>query len=245
MEKKIFKEKRMRKSSIKNYITDYAKDRYYFNIHDLRNYFVRNNIEYTEENLKQSIYRMKRDKIIYESGRGWYSKIKEDFVLDKNPIERIIKLINKDFPFLEFSCWSSEQLKAFFHHLPTQFVTFVYSDKDFLISLKDFLENNNYNVFLNPQKKEAEKFVHFRDKTAILRPSVAYREPKDMYFAKIEKIIVDLYMEAKKTNLIDKEEYKRIVSNILRSYRINLSGMLDYAHNRKVKNRIESIIKNI
>ncbi len=235
----------MRKISIIDYITDYAKDRYYFNIQDLRKYFARNSIEYTEENLKQSIYRMKLDKIIYESGRGWYSKIEKEFVLDKYPIEKIIKLINKDFPFLEFSCWSTEQLKAFFYHLPSQFVTFIYSDKDFLVSLKEFLENNDYNVFLNPQKKEAEKFVHFRDKTAILRPSIAYREPKDRYFAKIEKIIVDLYMEAKKINLIDKEEYKRIVLNIVRSYRINLSETLDYAHNRKVRNKIENIIKNI
>ena len=235
----------MRKDSIIDYITDYAKDRYYFNIQDLRKYFARNSIEYTDENLIKSIYRMKRSKIIYESGRGWYSKIKKEFVLDKYPIEKTIKLINKDFPFLEFSCWSTEQLKAFFHHLPSQFVTFIYSDKDFLVSLKDFLENNNYNVFLNPQKKEAEKFIYFRDQTAILRPSIAYREPKDRYFAKIEKIIVDLYMEAKKINLIDKEEYKRIVSNIVRNYRINLSETLDYAHNRKVRNNIENIIKNI
>jgi len=117
--------------------------------------------------------------------------------------------------------------------------------KLFIFKWLQVLNSLNYNVFLNPQKKEAEKFVHFRDQTAILRPSIAYREPKDRYFAKIEKIIVDLYMEAKKINLIDKEEYKRIVSNIVRNYRINLSETLDYAHNRKVRNKIENIIKNI
>ncbi len=48
------------------------------------------------------------------------------------------------------------------------------------------------------KKKVAEKFVHFKDRTVILRPSITHREPKDNHFARIEKIIVDLYMEVKK-----------------------------------------------
>lgn len=235
----------MKKISIKNHISDYAKNRYYFNIRDLRKYFARNNIKYTEENLKKSIHRMKRDKILYESGRGWYSTIKEEFVLDTHPLEEIIKLIHKDFPILEFSSWSTEQLKSFFHHLPTQFVTFIYSDIDFLETIKDFLEDRGYNVYLNPLKNEALKFVHFKSKTAILRPSITYREPKDQYFAKIEKIIVDMYMESKKISLIDREEYNRVVSDIICNYRISLSETLDYAHNRKIRDKIENIIMNV
>jgi len=167
--------------------------------------------------------------------------IKEEFILIRHPIEKTIEMINSNFPLLEFSCWSTEQLKAFFHHLPSQFVTFIHSDKDYLESLRDFLENN-YNVFLNPQKKEAEKFVHFKDRTVILRPSIAYREPKDNHFAKIEKIIVDLYMEARKIGLLDKEEFKKIIVNIMDNYRINLSEMLDYARNRKIRREIENIV---
>lgn len=232
----------MRKNSIKNRIYTYVKRRNYFSIKDLRKFLNQNNIAYTNNNLKQSIYRLKLDDLIYESGRGWYSTIKEEFILIRRPIEKTIEMISSNFPLLEFSCWSTEQLKAFFHHLPTQFVTFIYSDKDFMESLKDFLENNNYNVFLNPQKKEAEKFVHFKDRTVILRPSIAYREPKDNHFAKIEKIIVDLYIEAKKIGLIDKEEFKRIIENIMSNYRLHLSEMLDYAHNRKMRREIEKII---
>jgi hypothetical protein len=209
---------------------------------DLRKFLNQNDIAYTNNNLKQSIYRLKSDNLIYESGRGWYSTIKEEYLLYKGPIEKTIEMISSDFPLLEFSCWSTEQLKAFFHHLPTQFVTFIYSDKDFMESLRDFLEDNNHNVFLNPQKKEAEKFVHFKDRTVILRPSIAHREPKDNHFARIEKIMVDLYMEAKKIGLIDKEEFKRIIENILSYYRLNLSEMLDYAHNRKIRREIENIV---
>jgi hypothetical protein len=209
---------------------------------DLRKYLNQNNITYTNNNLKQSIYRLKLDDLIYESGRGWYSTIKEEFILNRRPIEKTIEIINSNFPFLEFSCWSTEQLKAFFHHLPSQFVTFIYSDKDFIETLREFLENDNYNVFLNPQKKEAEKFVHFKDQTVILRPSIAHRKPKENHFARIEKIIVDLYMEVKKIGIIDKEEFKRIVENIISNSRVYLSEMLDYAHNRKIRSEIEHIL---
>lgn len=112
-------------------------------------------------------------------------------------------------------------------------------------SLKDFLENSDYVVYLNPQKKEAEKYVHFKDKTVILRPSIAYRKHKDNHFANIEKIIVDLYMEIKKIGLIDKKEFKRITENILSNYRINLSELLDYAHNRKIRREMENIVHEI
>ena len=211
----------------------------------MKKYFAKKKIEYKKDTLKKNLYLLKKDNLIYAAGRGWYSTIKEEFKLDTKSVDRIIELINKKFPLLEFSCWSTEQLKGFFHHLPSQFVTFIYSDKDFLQSLKDFLSDNNYNVYLNPYKIEAEKFVELKHKTIILRPSISSREPKNKHLARVEKIIVDLFMENKKINFIDIEEYKKIVSNIVLNYRINMAEVLDYAHNRKIKNKIKSVITNL
>jgi len=150
-------------------------------------------------------------------------------------------LIEK-FPLLEFSCWSTEQLKGFFHHLPSQFVTFIYADKDFLSTIRDFLTDNNYTVYLNPYKVEAEKFVELKTKTIILRPYVSSRASKENNSAKIEKILVDLFMETKKISLIDEDEYIKIISNIIFNYRINIAEILDYAHNRKIKDQILNMI---
>ena len=148
----------------------------------------------------------------------------------------------KKFPLLEFSCWSTEQLKGFFHHLPSQFITFIYADKDFLSTLRDFLTENHYNIYLNPSKIEAEKFIELKTKTIILRPSVSSRISKEKNLTKIEKILVDLFMETKKISLVDKEEYIKIVSNIILDYRINMAEMLDYAHNRKIEDQMLNII---
>nr|CBH37778.1 hypothetical protein BSM_12550 [uncultured archaeon] len=142
---------------------------------------------------------------------------------------------------LYFSCWSTEQIKGFFHHLPSQFVTFIYADKDFLQALKDFLTDKGYNTYLNPRKSETEKYVELKNQTVILRPPISSREPKNQCFAKIEKILVDLRMETRKVNLMDMGEYQKIFSNIICNYRINMAEMLDYAERRKIKEKMQDM----
>ncbi len=235
----------MAKITIKESIIDYAKNKHYFHINDLKRYLTEKGIKFRENSLKQQLYLLKKEEIIYSAGRGWYSNIQKGFELNLEPTEKIIKLLIEKFPLITFSCWSTEQLKGFFHHLLSQFVTFIYSDKDFLQSVKDFLMENDYNVYLNPYKIEAEKFVELKTKTIILRPSISSRVPKDSKEknrAKIEKILVDLFMEMKKISLIDKDDYTKIFSNIIFNYRINIAEILDYAHNRKIKDQILNMI---
>jgi len=231
--------------TIKESIIDYAKDKYYFHINDLKKYFTEKGNKFEEDSLKKYLYFLKKNEVIYPAGRGWYSNIQKEFELNIEPTKKIKKLLIEKFPLLEFSCWSTEQLKGFFHHLPSQFITFIYADKDFLSTLRDFLTGNNYNVYLNPYKAEAEKFIELKTKTIILRPSVSSRISKEKNLTKIEKILVDLFMEMKKISLIDKEEYIKIVSNIILNYRINIAEMLDYAHNRKIKDEIKNLFIEI
>ena len=231
--------------TIKESIIDYARDKYYFHINDLKKYLTEKRIKFEEDTLKKYLYLLKKNKVIHPAGRGWYSNIQKEFELNIEPTEKIVKLLIEKFPLLEFSCWSTEQLKGFFHHLPSQFITFIYTDKDFLSTLRDFLTENYYNIYLNPSKIEAEKFIELKTKTIILRPSVSSRISKEKNLTKIEKILVDLFMEMKKISLIDKDEYIKIISNIILNYRINMAEMLDYAHNRKIKNEIQNIIIKI
>ena len=228
--------------TIKESIIDYARDKCYFHINDLKKYFIEKGIKFRENSLKQQLYLLKKEEFIYSAGRGWYSNIQKEFELNIKPTEKIKKLLVEKFPLLEFSCWSTEQLKGFFHHLPSKFVTFIYTDKDFLSALKDFLTDNSYNVYLNPNKADAEKFVELRTTTIILRPSVSSRTSKEKNLTKIEKILVDLFMETKKISFIDEEEYTKIFSNIIYNYRINIAEILDYAHNRKIKDQILNMI---
>lgn len=184
-------------------------------------------------------------KQFYSSWRGWYTNLEKEFKLDKKPVEGIVKLIQTKFPLLEFSCWSTEQIKGYFHYLLSQFIIFIHSDREYLYTIKEFLSEKDYLVYLNPYKNDAEKFVEFKKKSIILRSSILYRISKESTYAKIEKILVDLFMEMKKINSLDREEYLNIASNIILNYRINMAEMVDYAYNRKIVNEINEVIIDI
>ena len=173
------KRKNEKKTTLKEHILNYAANNRYFNINDLRNYFNDKKIDYKDDTLKKYLYLLKNEYAIYGAGRGWYSTIKPDFVLDTTPVEEIRTLILDKFPLLDFSCWGTEQIKGFFHHVPSQFVTLVYADKDFLQALKDFRSDNGYNRYQNPRKSEAERHVDLKTRTVVLRPSISPRVPKD------------------------------------------------------------------
>ncbi len=235
----------MTKETIINYIISYSKEKSYFQIDKIKNYLLENKIYFKQDTLKKYIYILKKDRKLYSAGRGWYSTIEKEFKLDKKPIENIVRIIQSDFPQLEFSCWSTEQIKGYFQHLPNQFIAFIYSDREYLSTIKDFLNEKDFNVYLNPYKNDVDKFVELKNRNIILRPSVSYRISKESIYAKIEKILVDLFMEMRKINFLGRGEYKNITSNIILNYRINMAEMVDYAYNRKIVDDINKIILEI
>ena len=231
-----------KKTTIKEQIVIYAKNNYYFNKTELKDYFYDKNIKFKNSTIKQYLFSLKKEKIIYGAGAGWYTIINKSFELDTEPIKGTVTLLKSEFTFLNFSCWSTEQIKGFYHHLPTLFILFIYAEKDVLGILKNFLEEKEFNVYLNPHKKEVEKFVTFRNRTVILRPLVTPRKYIPSFFSNIEKLLVDLAIEMEKLNLMDPSEYGHIISNIIFNYRINIAELLDYSERRNIKEKMCSYI---
>ena len=233
------------KKTIKDEIIEFAKGRYYFRFDELRQSLVNQHSGLSNDTLKKTLYLLKKAGGIFDAGRGWYSTIAQECRLDKAPVQEMEQLIKRSFPFLDFRCWSTLQLRDYFHHMPNWFVSFVYSDIDSLQAVKDLLTDHNYNTYLNPLKQEARKFIELREKTVILRPLVVYRSARSMPALEPEKAIVDLYLETELTNLLDREEYRRLFLALIRSCRINVAAMLDYARNRKVSDPIRNIIEEV
>lgn len=94
-------------------------------------------------------------------------------------------------------------------------------------------QNKKYDAWLNPRGNEAQKFSVGK-KTVVIRPSIS-RESSNVHFANIEKILVDIFVEATTLNLMDEDEYFHIFGSILESGRINVGTLLNYAGRRKLK----------
>lgn len=149
------------------------------------------------------------------------------------PIKGIVREVTKQFPQLQFSLWSTEQLRPFAHHLMNRFTAILHTETDAISSVAEFLQSRNNAVYSNPKQAEVEKYVAGVNRRIILRPLVT-KEPLEGHYATIEKILVDLFLEKDRLYLMDGAEYKRIFENIIFSNRITMGRMFGYAERRKI-----------
>jgi hypothetical protein len=204
----------------------------YFNIIDLRKTLPSQYSSLKPATLSRYLAGLVKDGTIFDAGRGWYSNIEKPFELDKEPIGKIISDIEKQYPLLSFSCWSTEQIKEYLQHMINQFVTFVFVDKESMTSVYEFLRDKEYNAWLNPRVREVELFT-VRGKTVVIRQGIS-KEPREGHAATIEKVLVDLYVEAENLKFMDLNEYTLMQQNIITSGRINIASLISYAKRRKL-----------
>jgi len=221
-------------TTLSEHIIQLARRNTYFSVENIEAQLKRRRVKVNHNTLKQSLVRLKRKNIIFDAGRGWYSAIPTRFVLDTAPIDELAKDIKSGFPLMQFSCWSTQQLQSFAHHMMTKFAAFVYAEMELLPSVAEQLDAKGYLVFRNPTKSEVEKYFALKERTCILRPSIT-EEPIENSYATIEKILIDLYVEKDRVYLMDGAEYKRIFNNIVSSQRINMGRLFRYANRREVK----------
>jgi hypothetical protein len=184
--------------------------------------------------LYTTLYRLVESKMLFDAGRRWYSTIPTPHKPQYGSLQAIARQVEKQFPQLQFSVWSSEQLQRFAHHLMSRFTTFLYTESDAIVPVTEFLQNQKYTVYPNPKQTEVEKYVAASDRRIIVRQLIT-EEPVDGHYATIEKTLIDLFLEKDRLFLMDSAEYKRIFENIIFAYRINMGRLFRYAERRKVK----------
>jgi len=223
-----------KKQQLKDVIEKLKKKKTYFSYKEIKSPFEKEKIDITPALFKKYIFELTKNGTIFDAGRGWYSSIKKPFKLNTKPVKPIIRKIKKEFPLLEFSCWSTEQLNPFTHHLMAKFITFVYTDSDYMRNIAELLKNKGYNVYENPNKAEIEKQFTISDKTVIIRPAIS-KQPKAVdNCSPIEKILIDFLIENKKLSIMDNSEAENVVKNALTAGKINISKFFSYATHRKI-----------
>jgi len=221
------------KPNLIDILKDFCSDKNYFSLTQIKKYLQSDGIKYADISIKKSLKQLVDDQFIFSAGRGYYYRISSELNLDPLAIEPIVKNINRKFPLLEFSVWSTKQLNFAFHHLQNKFFTFIYADKDSLIYLRDYLIDDGFSIFLNPTKSDLKRTAFTSENSIILRNYVARSISTD-HIASIEKIMVDLYLESDRLNIFDKSEYSRVFEYLLQNYRLNISALLAYAERRKI-----------
>lgn len=206
----------------------------YFSYVMLKSDLEAEGVEVADSTLQTYMSRLVAEGKVYGAGKGWYSNIRKEFDLDMTPVKDLIAVLKSSFPLLEVSCWSTEQINSFTHHMLGKHILFVHVDADAVSSVNEILLDNGYNSYANPGKPEIEKSFRLLEKTVIVRPSVAKQPESNNGAAPIEKILVDLLFENRKLNIMSSVETEQVVKNAIESGRINISGMISYAKRREV-----------
>lgn len=189
---------------------------------------------FTYSTLKTYLSRAQSSGLIYDAGKGWYSNIKDPFILDAKPIKKIVEYLEKSFPLLDFQCWTTAQINAYTQHMLAKHVTFVYAESDAIDPVAESLRSNGYIVFANPTKTEVEKSFRVDDRSVVVRPSISKQPQGEDHIAPIEKILVDLVVETAALKFIDESEARLIVENAAAAGRVKIASLLGYAKRRLV-----------
>ena len=181
--------------------------------------------------LNSYLHELTEAHFIYDAGRGWYSSLATPFTLNREPVSSLVQELNKTFPLLDFSVWSTEQIASYGHHLLAKFVSFVHTDRDSMQSVFESLRDNGFDAHLNPRGTAASQFT-VRERTVVVRPKVT-TQPTEDHFVTIEGLLVELFVESRDLHLVDGSEYSQILDNLTRAGRISMGRFAEYAGKRK------------
>jgi len=205
----------------------------YFNLQTICARLKEAEIEVSSVTLKTYLSQFMAEDLIFDAGRGWYSRIAEPFALDTAPVKKLITKIKKTFPLLDFSCWSTEQINPYMHHLLGKAVTFVYIDRDLMSAVYEELQGwQGYKVYLEPSSDEVEKTFRIEEKTMVIRPEIGEAPAGKGYAAPIEKLLIDLAIEVEKLPIMSRGEFQDMAWRAVTSARISMGAFLRYARRR-------------
>jgi hypothetical protein len=204
----------------------------YYSAETIRVWLQRRKLRHPPATINRYLHEFIRTGLVFAAGRGWYSSLATPFTLNREPVSSLVQELNKTFPLVEFSCWSTEQIKGAMHHLLSRFVTFVNVEADSMESIWEHLRDAGWDAWLNPRGTEAARFA-VRERTLVVRRE-SRKSPSKEPFASIEKLLVELCFEARDLQLMALPEFHTMLANLAGTSRIQMGTLLSYAAERKL-----------
>ena len=207
----------------------------YFSYEEIQTAVREENLPLQDASLRVYLTEATKQGVIHDAGRGWYSRFSNPVALDPQPVAGLIRTVEKAFPLLDFTVWSTAQINPWMHHLLAQPVALLHADAGTLESVGDILRNQGWSVAVNPPPSVAAKAVRPGEKMVVLRPALSKEPSAEGRQAPIEKILVDLVVEAPLLALMDTSEAQAVAQNVIAEHLVQVSVMQRYADSRRIK----------
>lgn len=199
--------------------------------------------------LKWRLYSLKEQGLIKNTGRGLYS-LGGNLPIFHAPINRKIRLMNnfikEEFPYLNFSIWSTQWLSDYMLHQPMSYITLVDVDPDASSSvfnkLKDKWENTK--VLYRPTAEEFDRYAVGVQNIVIVKDLISeapIEKLEGVSIPMLEKIIVDIFTEKNIFAAFNGSELSIIFNELDSKYSISRTKLLRYARRRSAEELLEQL----
>lgn len=196
-----------------------------------------------EPDLKQATFRwrihdLKQKKLITVASKNTFATTFQPVFQPtlKRSEEKIFSQLQKAFDGLRMCVWSTEALHEFMLHLPNRSMTILEVEKEALNAVYHFLKDQKFTVFLQPNRRELQRYVFDSKSPIILLPLITkapLSKSGKTISVSLEKMVVDLFCEKDIYEAFQGAELAHIINNACSKYAIDTTRLLNYAERRR------------
>lgn len=221
---------------------------------DLRNFYRVRVENFNEKLFRRILYALEKDQILIGIGAGIYS-FKERGTNPKRKfshpptreLSRANHAVRKAFPYLDYLCWETNLLHEFMINQPRQNLIIIEAERGTSESVFNRLEGKyKSRIFLDPDRSTMENYIVRKTDPLIVIPLIS-RSPRMadniIPFPKLEKILVDILVDAAIFFAFQGIELSNIYENAFAAYWVNERTMFRYAERRKAGVRLMTFIR--
>lgn len=229
-------------------ILEYAEVHRDFSMDDLFAY-LHEKVGISKSSLSWYLFKLVNENVLVRTGRGTYAKVMKQ-VFSPQPIEEVKEvygLLQSDFPFAKFCVYQGDIIAPLQHHLSSNRIIYVETDRDSAETVFNFLKDKNHDVYLRPDKNMIYRYVDMDSRVIFVKNLVSeapLQEVSGVPMPTLEKLLVDILRDTDFFYLQGSES-DRIIENAFNLYTINRNRLFRYADRRKVKKELSSILENL
>jgi hypothetical protein len=211
-----------------------------FTVGEMREYYQRTRSNFKESAFKWRIHDLKQKGLISSVKRGMYAfQARPAFQPDvSSRLKKMFKEVKNEFPYTRCCTWETRWLNELMLHQPGRNMLLVEVESEAAQAVFHFLHDRDKkgNIYFKPAKKEIEHYIAAKNQSIIIKPLITQapvKEMKDVTTAKLEKILVDLFIETSLFSAYQGQELVTIFENAYERFSINISTLFRYAGRRR------------
>ncbi|HLP46904.1 MAG TPA: DUF6577 family protein [Candidatus Kapabacteria bacterium] len=223
-----------------------------FTLNELRQFCQRIDQNFNESTFKWKIHEIKKKELIRNVKRGVYTFQAQGLYQPEisNRLKKIYKEVKKEFPYIALCVWESRWLHGFMNHQPGHFMDIFEIENEAAQAVFYFMQHldERKKIYFKPSEKEIEQYIASNRQSTIIRTLTTQaptRVQEGICIPKLEKILVDLFVDQSLFIAYQGQELITIFNNAYRQFPVNISTLFRYAQRRKKKDQLKDfILKN-